>query len=456
MSQMQLLRSRSSMDIDDSEMMDVNTSMKNVVEKPESNGVTPNDTDVLCGRGGDINSHPGNITFRNLVNSNKRVYLTSRFKREKRCIAERILKDIKRQDPPGRFLTRNSKSGPWYEISEEKARDKTSQALREGAPKLRKQIQAEKEQALNKKRDEKVNTAYSDDEYGDYGYDDYEPYDDYTYESETTNGRPQPPPRQYHSYAERMADTFTSGMNCFGHGYHRGNDMRDDDHNYHRHADDYNYNQYRQERYHNSPQYRETPRQNNGHHWDHRDEDYPSDERDNASDNHNAHGWDQRHYHTTSHAYEPYSNYNHAHPPAPVTAPPTTAHQNYSRPGPQQGIKPSPAHDSSMWQSMRSVLSGEQNICQVPSWSSSSFGACNVSEAFSWMFCGQPEAKIEKVESIEIEPMTSKEKEELRGSALVKVFNESGGDMSLNESDVFNGSLNDSFLNDSTLFVEQM
>ena len=72
------------------------------------------------------------------------------------------------------------------------------------------------------------------------------------------------------------------------------------------------------------------------------------------------------------------------------------------------------------------------------------------------MFCGQPEAKIEKVESIEIEPMTSKEKEELRGSALVKVFNESGGDMSLNESDVFNGSLNDSFLNDSTLFVEQI
>mmetsp|Transcript_4718 Transcript_4718/g.13337 ORF Transcript_4718/g.13337 Transcript_4718/m.13337 type:complete len:750 (+) Transcript_4718:518-2767(+) len=105
----------------------------------------PNDSDVLCGRGGTINTHPGNAKYRQLVEQRKRVYLTARFKREKRLISESIIKEIRNQNPPGRFLNRDTKDGDWYDIGDIKAREKTSQALRENLPKLRKELEAEKE-----------------------------------------------------------------------------------------------------------------------------------------------------------------------------------------------------------------------------------------------------------------------------------------------------------------------
>jgi hypothetical protein len=103
----------------------------------------PADNDVLCGRGGSINSHIGNERFRTLVQKRKRVYLTARFKREKRLIAASIVTDIRNLHPPGRFLIRDKASGGWREIPDDKARDKTSQALRENAPVLRAEIETE-------------------------------------------------------------------------------------------------------------------------------------------------------------------------------------------------------------------------------------------------------------------------------------------------------------------------
>ena len=112
----------------------------------------PNENDVLCGRGGSINSHNGNEQFRTLVEKRRRVYLTARFKREKRLIASSIVTEIRGMDPPGRFLARkgNKDSGYWYDIGDEKARDKTSQALRENAPSIRAEIETE----INKQRAE--------------------------------------------------------------------------------------------------------------------------------------------------------------------------------------------------------------------------------------------------------------------------------------------------------------
>lgn len=106
---------------------------------------TPNVNDVLCGRGGSINSHAGNEHFRQLVEKRKRVYLTARFKREKRLIASSIVSEIRELDPPGRFLARKGgkENGYWYDIGDEKARDKTSQALRENAPSIRAEIETE-------------------------------------------------------------------------------------------------------------------------------------------------------------------------------------------------------------------------------------------------------------------------------------------------------------------------
>mmetsp|Transcript_53301 Transcript_53301/g.62239 ORF Transcript_53301/g.62239 Transcript_53301/m.62239 type:complete len:637 (-) Transcript_53301:304-2214(-) len=124
--------------------------------------------DVLCGRGGTINTHPGNESFRVLVNSKKRVYLTSRFKREKRIIAQSIVDQIRttggrflcRKEVPRRGRKKNVEEEMWFAISDEKARYKTSQALRENAPKIRKEIETEQ-----KVEGSKQETVGDDDDY---------------------------------------------------------------------------------------------------------------------------------------------------------------------------------------------------------------------------------------------------------------------------------------------------
>lgn len=115
--------------------------LKNECGDVEGGILKPEVNDVLCGRGGSINTHPGNEKFRKLIEKNKRVYLTARFKKDKRLITDSVIEDISSRG--GRFLNKDTKSGLWFEVSEEKARDKTSQALRENAPKYREAIERE-------------------------------------------------------------------------------------------------------------------------------------------------------------------------------------------------------------------------------------------------------------------------------------------------------------------------
>jgi len=104
----------------------------------------PNLNDVLCGRGGGTNIHPGNERFRFLVNSKKRPYLKSK-KRDKPEIAREIVATIRNLTPSGRFLQKNEVSGDWDDIGDLNAQKKTSQALREGAPDIRNNIKQELE-----------------------------------------------------------------------------------------------------------------------------------------------------------------------------------------------------------------------------------------------------------------------------------------------------------------------
>lgn len=97
----------------------------------------PRETDVLCGRGGAALRHPGNQTYRRLVNLNKSLYITC-LKTEKLKISRSIVAAIREQQ--GRFLERDSKRQTWYDIGDKKAIEKTSQALREGQPKLRQKM----------------------------------------------------------------------------------------------------------------------------------------------------------------------------------------------------------------------------------------------------------------------------------------------------------------------------
>jgi hypothetical protein len=107
-------------------------------EEEKLEGVTVvNDSDVLCGRGGAALRHAGNQTYRKLVSLNKGLYITC-LKTEKLKISRSIVAAIR--EKKGRFLEKDTKTGTWYDIGDKKAIEKTSQALREGQPKLRQQI----------------------------------------------------------------------------------------------------------------------------------------------------------------------------------------------------------------------------------------------------------------------------------------------------------------------------
>lgn len=101
----------------------------------------PSVNDVLSGRGGRINSHPGNVQFRQLVNQYKHVYLSKQTKKlEKVNIADKIVKAIRTMDPPGRFLKEDTKIQMWVEIGDQRARKKAGQAMRENADETRKEL----------------------------------------------------------------------------------------------------------------------------------------------------------------------------------------------------------------------------------------------------------------------------------------------------------------------------
>lgn len=85
--------------------------------------------DVLCGRGGGTNTQIGNRRFRSLVQEFQPTYLLCR-RKEKPLIARTIVLIIRKRG--GRFLRKNEKDGAFYEVGDDKAEAKTSQALREG------------------------------------------------------------------------------------------------------------------------------------------------------------------------------------------------------------------------------------------------------------------------------------------------------------------------------------
>eukprot|EP00554_Chaetoceros_debilis_P008845 CAMPEP_0194102466 /NCGR_PEP_ID=MMETSP0150-20130528/3068_1 /TAXON_ID=122233 /ORGANISM="Chaetoceros debilis, Strain MM31A-1" /LENGTH=826 /DNA_ID=CAMNT_0038789429 /DNA_START=215 /DNA_END=2695 /DNA_ORIENTATION=- len=100
-----------------------------------------NENDVLSGRGGRINSHPGNVQFRQLVATHKHNYLSKQTKKlDKVKIANRIVQTIRQLDPSGRFLKQDKASGKWIEIGDERARKKAGQAMREKADETRKEL----------------------------------------------------------------------------------------------------------------------------------------------------------------------------------------------------------------------------------------------------------------------------------------------------------------------------
>jgi hypothetical protein len=106
--------------------------------------------DVLSGRGGATNSYRGNRAFRILVKEYQDQYLKAK-KRDKPAVASIIVETIRKRG--GRFLRRDTSQFRrrshrsdafdggsmihWVDIGDDRAREKTCQALREGAPEIR-------------------------------------------------------------------------------------------------------------------------------------------------------------------------------------------------------------------------------------------------------------------------------------------------------------------------------
>lgn len=104
---------------------------------PVKNIKEPHDNDVMYGRGGGTNHHPGNKKYRKMVEDRKLEYVNSK-RLDKPLVALEIIRYWRSQLPPGRFLKLDEKTGLWHDVGDKKAREKTSQALREKAPMIRK------------------------------------------------------------------------------------------------------------------------------------------------------------------------------------------------------------------------------------------------------------------------------------------------------------------------------
>ncbi|CAJ1945255.1 unnamed protein product [Cylindrotheca closterium] len=95
-------------------------------------GLVLKDSDIVCGRGGLANKHPGNRLLRRICHENRGLYQNSAMDSPnyKHCLILSIFTAI--QQNGGRFVTRG-KDG-WKEISDKKAKEKTAQLLRESEP----------------------------------------------------------------------------------------------------------------------------------------------------------------------------------------------------------------------------------------------------------------------------------------------------------------------------------
>jgi hypothetical protein len=115
--------------------LDLETSNDPIIPPSKEGTSDFNDADVLSGRGGGTNVHPGNRDFRDLINKYRTSYLKAR-KNDKPAISRAIVKLVRNNG--GRFLKKDERDNLYYEIGDAQAREKTSQALRQKAPEMRK------------------------------------------------------------------------------------------------------------------------------------------------------------------------------------------------------------------------------------------------------------------------------------------------------------------------------
>lgn len=89
----------------------------------------PHPNDIICGRGGRSNIHPGNIRYRKMVNMKADDYIKAPLGKKIPAVYE-ILNELRSQNPPGRILKWDRIADSWYHISEKEAKRKICQCFR--------------------------------------------------------------------------------------------------------------------------------------------------------------------------------------------------------------------------------------------------------------------------------------------------------------------------------------
>jgi len=115
----------------------------------------PKDADVLCGRGGKVNKHPGNIVYRKVVDYNKSHY-QSVHKKHRILVSKSIVQAILNHG--GRFMGQKG-NNEWIPINFKRAVQKTSQALREHSNSNRSSSSSSSSSSSNKKNNKDSNNA---------------------------------------------------------------------------------------------------------------------------------------------------------------------------------------------------------------------------------------------------------------------------------------------------------
>ena len=100
---------------------------RNKIIPKVKNYVEVSDADVLQGRGGRSNRHPGNERYRNKVERTQKIYKQTEDKEEKTKISQNLVLYV--QSYGGNFLEKDENG--WFIIDDIVARRKVSQALRE-------------------------------------------------------------------------------------------------------------------------------------------------------------------------------------------------------------------------------------------------------------------------------------------------------------------------------------
>lgn len=99
-----------------------------VTKIDQSSLIKPTEKDIVLGRGGHSNNHPGNKHFREKALELRPVYEACESKEEKYRISQELVDCMKAENR--QFLRKNS-DGQWYEVVGNDVRKKASQALRE-------------------------------------------------------------------------------------------------------------------------------------------------------------------------------------------------------------------------------------------------------------------------------------------------------------------------------------